>query len=339
MPDNSGFGEYGYEATYVPAGHGRAAAMPSALARAEATRDDRTWPARPVTIVVPFGAGGSADLVARIFAEGFQAKYGSTLIVENKGGAGGTIGAAVVAKSPNDGYTLLLGTVSTHAINPSLYAHLPYDPDKDFAPISPLVQFPNLLVVNPSLPVKTVADFIAYLKQNNGKLNFGSAGNGTSSHLCAVMLMRAVGVDMTHVPFRGSSDEMSALAGGHIDFAFDSMTTIWPLAKSGEVHALAVSTAKRAATAPDIPAIGETIAGFDATGWQGVFAPGGTPEPILSTIAQDIRQIFTAPKIVAALETVGGAPMPMQPDEFERFILRERDKWAEVVKASGARIE
>jgi tripartite-type tricarboxylate transporter receptor subunit TctC len=311
----------------------------AAAAPAAATRANEAWPARPVTIVVPFGAGGSADLVARVFAQGFHAKHGVTMIIENKGGAGGTIGTAFVAKSANDGYTLVLGTLSTHAINPSIYARLPYDAEKDFAPVSPLVQFPNLLVVNPNLPVRNVAEFMAYLKQNDGKLNFGSAGNGTSSHLCAVMLTAAIGVNMTHIPFRGSSDEMSALAGGHIDFAFDSMTTLWPLAQTGQVRALAVSTLRRATIAPQVPAIGETIAGFEATGWQGVFAPAGTPPEITSRLADDIRQIFTGPDVVASLQNVGGDPLPMRPDEFAQFVVRERAKWAEVVKASGVRIE
>jgi tripartite-type tricarboxylate transporter receptor subunit TctC len=311
-----------------------AAAAPAAI-----TRADEAWPTRPVTLVVPFGAGGSADLVARIFAQGFHAKYGVAMIIENKVGAGGTIGTAAVARSPNDGYTLVLGTLSTHAINPSIYARLPYDAEKDFAPISPLVQFPNLLVINPKLPVNNVAEFMAYLKRNDGKLNYGSAGNGTSSHLCAVMLMSAIGVSMAHIPFRGSSDEMSALAGGHIDFAFDSMTTIWPLAQAGQVRALAVSTPGRSAIAPEVPAIGETIAGFEATGWQGVFAPAGTPPENVSRLADDIRRTFTAPDVVASLQNVGGNPLPMRPDEFAQFVGRERAKWAEVVKASGVRIE
>jgi tripartite-type tricarboxylate transporter receptor subunit TctC len=310
------------------------AAAPTAV-----TLANETWPTRQVTLVVPFGAGGSADLVARIFAQGFQAKYGVAMIVENKVGAGGTIGTAVVAKSPNDGYTLVLGTLSTNAINPWIYARLPYDAEKDFAPISPLVQFPNLLVINPKLPVGNVAEFLAYLRQNDGKLNYGSAGIGTSSHLCAVMLTSAIGVSMAHIPFRGSSDEMSALAGGHIDFAFDSMTTLWPLAKAGQVRALAVSTSRRSAVAPEVPAIGETIVGFEANGWQGVFAPAGTPPEITSRLADDIRQIFTAPDVVAALQNVGGDPLPMRPEEFAPFVVRERAKWAEVVKTSGVRIE
>ena len=313
---------------------GAAAIMPATFART-----NEAWPVRPVTIVVPFGAGGSADLVARICAQGLQVKYGQSFIVENRGGAGGTIGTAVVAKSPNDGYTLLLGTASTLAINPAIYAHLPYDSETAFAPISPLVSFPNLLVANPKLPINNVAEFIAYLKQNNGKLTYGSSGNGTSSHLCALMLMGAVGVNMTHVPFRGFPEEMTALVGGQLDFVFDSITTEWPFATSGQVRPLAVSSAKRIAIAPEIPAIGEVIVGFDASTWQAICAPAGTPDPLLLSLAQDIRQIFTAPDVVALLQNVGGVPLPMQPDEFARFIVRERAKWAEVVKASGLRID
>jgi tripartite-type tricarboxylate transporter receptor subunit TctC len=310
-----------------------------ATMRAKAAWADEAWPGRQVTIVVPFGAGGSADLVARIFAQRLQAKYGGSFVIENRGGAGGTIGTAVVAKSPNDGYTLLLGTASTLAINPAIYAHLPYDPERAFAPISPLVSFPNLLVVNPKLPVNNVGEFITYLKQNDGKLNYGSSGNGTSSHLCAVMLLRALGVSMTHVPFHGFPEEMTALIGGQLDFVFDNITTEWPFAKNGQVRPLAVSTANRVAIAPEIPALGETIAGFDAAGWQAICAPAGTPHPLLLSLAEDVRQIFTAPDVVVLLQNVGGAPLPMQPEEFARFIVRERAKWAEVVKASGVRIE
>jgi tripartite-type tricarboxylate transporter receptor subunit TctC len=310
------------------------AAMPASIVRAAAD-----WPARPVTIIVPFGAGGSADLVARIFAQKLQAQYGVSFVVENRGGAGGVIGTDVVAKSPDDGYTLLLGTASTLAINPSIYAHLPYDPEKAFAPISPLVQFSNLLLVNNKLPVKDVREFIAYMKQHDGKLNFGSSGNGTSSHLCAVMLMHAVGVSMTHVPFHGFPEEMTALINGQLDFVFDNITVEWPFAKSGQVRPLAVSTAKRVAIAPDVPALAETIPGFDAAAWQAILAPAGTSDAIVSKLAEDVRVIFTAPDVVASLLNVGGDPLPMRPDEFAQFIERERAKWAVVVKSSGVRIE
>jgi tripartite-type tricarboxylate transporter receptor subunit TctC len=319
-------------------GAAAAGLMPAATARGQATWP-QTWPQRPVTLVVPFGPGGSADLVARIFAQHFQAKHGTSVVIENKGGAGGSIGTGIVAKAPNDGYTLLLGTASTHAINPALYARLSYDVERDFAPISPLVRLPNLLVVNNKLPVNSVPELIAYAKANDGKINYGSAGNGTSSHLSAVMFMRATGTNMTHVPFRATSDEMNAMIGGHIDLAIDSMTTIWPLAKGGEVRALAVSTPQRVATAPDLPTIGETVNGFEATGWQGLFAPAGTPRDIIETLAAEVKRIFSLPEVVTALQSVGGDPLPMTPDDFAQFSRLERAKWAEVVKSSGVRID
>src|SRR6266851_106446 len=297
------------------------------------------WPQRNITIVVPFLAGGSADLVARIFAQHFQAKHGVSVVIENKGGAGGSIGTGIVARAPPDGYMLALGTVSTHTINPALYSRLPYDPERDFAPISPFVRFPNLLVVRNQLPARNVAELIAHAKANDGKLNYGSSGNGTSSHLCAVMFMRATGTAMTHIPFRASSDEMAAMIGGQIDLAIDSMTTIWPLAKSGEMRALGVTTAQRVAAAPDLPAIGETVKGFEATGWQGLFAPAGTPRPIVDKLAADVKRIMSQPEIVAALQNVGGDPLPMTPDDFAQFIRVERGKWAEVIKSVDVRID
>jgi tripartite-type tricarboxylate transporter receptor subunit TctC len=303
--------------------------LPSAAALGQAA-----WPQKPVTIVVPFGAGGSADLVARIFAQHFQAKHGATVVIENKGGAGGSIGTGLVAKAPNDGYTLLIGTVSTHAINPSLYAKLSYDVERDFAPISPLVRLPNLLVVSNKLPVNSVPELIAYARANEGKINYGS-----SSHLCAVMFASAIGANMTHVPFRATSDEMNAMIGGHIDLAIDSMTTIWPLARAGEVRALAVSTPQRVATAPDLPTIGETVTGFEATGWQGLFAPAGTPRDIVETLADEVRRIFSLPEVAAALQSVGGDPLPMSPNDFAQFTRAERAKWAKVVKGSGVRVD
>jgi tripartite-type tricarboxylate transporter receptor subunit TctC len=315
------------------------AAAAAGLAPALAARAQTTWPQKPITIVVPFGPGGSADLVARIFAQHFQARHGVSVVIENKGGAGGSIGAGAVAKAPSDGYTLVIGTVSTHAINPSLYAKLPYDAERDFAPISPLVRLPNLLVVSNKLPVKSIPELIAYAKANEGKVNYGSSGNGTSSHLCAVMFMRATGTRMTHVPFRATSDEMNAMIGGHIELAIDSMTTIWPLAKGGEVRALGVTTSQRVATAPDLPTIGETVPGFEATGWQGLYAPAGTPREIVETLAQDVQQIFSLPEVVTALRNVGGDPLPMRPDDFAQFARAERVKWAEVVKDSGVRID
>jgi tripartite-type tricarboxylate transporter receptor subunit TctC len=229
-----------------------------------------------------------------MFAQHFQAKYGVSVIIENKGGAGGSIGSAFVAKAPPDGYTLVLGTVSTHAINPALYAKLPFNVETDFEPISPIVRLPNLLVINNKLPVRTVAELVAYLK---------------------------------------------AMVGGHIDVAIDSMTTIWPIAKAGDVRPLAVTTPRRVATAPDLPTIGETVTGFEAIGWQGLFAPAGTPRPIVEELAAEVKRIFLQPELVTALQNVGGEPLPMSPDEFARFARSERVKWGAVVKEANLRIE
>jgi tripartite-type tricarboxylate transporter receptor subunit TctC len=316
------------------AGTAAIVAAPAFVARAA-----EPWPSRPVTIVVPFGAGGSADLVARVFARGLETKYGKSFVVENRGGAGGIIGTATAAKAPGDGYTLVVGTSSTLAINPSMYVHLPYDPDTAFAPVSPLVQFANVLVVNDNVPAKTAAEFIAYMKANDGKLNYGSSGNGTSSHLCAVMLMHASGVTMTHIPFHGFPEEMTALIDGQLTFMFDNITSEWPFVTSGQVRPLAASTAKRLEIAPDIPAMSETIPGFEAAAWQGILAPAGTPEPIVGQIARDIRELFTSAETLAFLRKVGGESLPMAPDEFAKFIGAERVKWAKVVKSAGVRIE
>jgi tripartite-type tricarboxylate transporter receptor subunit TctC len=289
--------------------------------------------------VVPFSAGGSADLIGRLLGQHLQAKFGVPFVIENRGGAGGSIGTAVVAKAPPDGYTLLIGTVSTHAINPSLYAKLPFDVERDFEPVSLLVRLPNLLIVNKDVPAKTVPELVDYLKANPGKVNFGSSGNGTSSHLAAVMFQLATGTQMTHVPFRSTSEEMNNMMGGHIQLAIDSMTTIWPLAKAGEVRAVAVSTPERVAAAPDVPTIGETIKGFEATGWQGLYAPAATPRAIVDKIAAEVKRIFGDPAVKTALENVGGEPAAMTPDAFAAFARAERLKWAGVVKAAGVRIE
>jgi tripartite-type tricarboxylate transporter receptor subunit TctC len=309
------------------------------LARPLSAAAADAWPQRPVSVVVPFAAGGSADLIGRLAAQHLAQKLGVPFVVENRGGAGGAIGAGVVAKAANDGYTLLVGTVSTHAINPALYAKLPFDVERDFVPITLLVNLPNLLTVNKDIPMKTVPELIAYVKANDGKVNFGSSGNGTSSHLASVMFQIATGTHMTHIPFRSTADEMTSMIGGNIQLAIDSMTSIWPLAESGQVRAIAVSTPKRVAAAPDLPTIGESIKGYEAAGWQGLYAPAGTPRPIVDKIANACKEIFADPQVVAALTNVGGEPATMAPDAFAEFAKRERVKWGEVVKAAGVKIE
>ena len=298
-----------------------------------------TWPQRQVTIVVPFAAGGSADLVARILQQHLQAKTGVAVVVENKSGAGGSIGAGFVAKAPADGYTLLIGTVSTNAINAFLYSRLNFDVGRDLQAISLLVRFPNLLFVNPRIPAKTVPELIAYLKSHDGQLNYGSSGLGTSSHLSVVMFELATGTKMTHIPFRSTAEEVNNMIGGQLDLAIDSMTTTWPFAQAGSVRALAVSTPQRAASAPDLPTVGETLPGYEATAWQGLFAPAGTPRAIVDRLAAATKAILSGPDVTAQLLAVGAEPTPLPPDEFTAFARAERAKWKEVVRKSGARID
>jgi tripartite-type tricarboxylate transporter receptor subunit TctC len=314
-------------------------AIVAGLAALVAPAQAQEWPQRQVTIVVPFSAGGSADLLARVLATHMQQKYNVPFVVENRAGAGGSIGTGFVAKASPDGYTLLLGTVSSIAVNAALYTKLTFDVDRDLQPVSQLVSFPNLLVVNPKLPVKTIPELIAYLKANEGKVNYGSSGLGTSSHLSVVMFERAIGTKMTHLPFRSTGEVINSMLGGNIDLAIDSMTTIWPQAQAGTVRPLGVSTPTRSTAAPDVPAIGETVKGYEAVAWQGLFAPSGTPRPIVDKIAAEAKRVWALPEVVTSLKNLGAEPVVSTPDEFTKFTRAERVKWGEVVKASGVKID
>jgi len=314
-------------------------AAAAAMVVAYAAQAQEAWPRRPVTLVVPFSAGGSADLIGRVIAAHLQAKIGVPFVVDNKGGGGGTIGAGFVAKAPGDGYTLLIGTASTNAINAALYTRLSYDVERDFQPVSLLVRLPNLLFVNPKIPARSVGELIAYLKARPGQANYGSSGIGTSSHLSVVMFELASGTQMTHIPFRSTAEEMNSMIGGYIDLAIDSMTTTYPHAQSGAVRALAVTTPQRVGSIPDLPTIGETLPGYEATAWQGLFAPAGTPLPIVDKLAADAKRILDMPDVAASLKAVGAEPAPMPPDAFAAFAKAERAKWKEVVRISGARID
>jgi tripartite-type tricarboxylate transporter receptor subunit TctC len=297
------------------------------------------WPERPVTIVVPFQAGGSADLLARIVAQQLQAELGTPFVVENRSGAGGSVGTNYVAKAAADGYTFLLGTFSGIVLNEFVYSKLPYDSERDLQPVVLLVQMPNLLVVNLKLPAKTVPELIHFIKTHDGKLNYGSSGVGTSSHLSVVMLELATGTHMTHVPFRSTTDEVTSLMNGSVDLAIDSMTTLWPQAQAGAIHSLAVSTATRSASAPELPTIGETLQGYAVPSWQGLFAPADTPKPIIEKVAAALTRSFTRPDVVNALTKLGADPALKGPDEFAEYIKLEMPKWRDVVKASGVHLD
>ena len=316
-----------------------AAAMAVVCANATAVSAEEAWPQRPISIVVPFQAGGSADLLARLAQKSLETGLNSPVVVENRSGAGGSIGTAYVAKAAPDGYTLSLGTFSTNVLNQFIYDKLPYDTERDFEPIALLVRLPNLLVVSQKMPVTSVAELIGYVKSHDGKLNYGSSGIGTSSHLSVVMFELATGTHMTHVPFRSTNDDTTNLMNGSIDLAIDSMTTLWPQAQAGVIRALAVSSEKRSTGAPDLPTIGETLPGYAVASWQGLMAPKGTPRPIIDKIAAILRQSFTQPDMIAQLTKLGGEADFMGPDEFSAYIKSELPKWREVVKASGVHLD
>jgi tripartite-type tricarboxylate transporter receptor subunit TctC len=299
----------------------------------------QSWPNKQVTFIVPFSAGGTTDLFGRLLTQHMQQKFGKPFIVENRAGAGGNLGAAAVAKAAPDGYTFLVGTVSTHAINPFLYAKLPYDTVKDFQPVSLIARLPNILVVHPSLPANTVPELIAYLKANPDTMSYGSSGTGTSIHLAAELFKIKTGTTMTHVPFRSSGDIMNNLTGGHINLAFDNITLAWTQVKAGRLRALAVTSTERSAIAPDVPTMAETIPGFEATSWHGVFAPAGTPKAIVDAMAAEMKRILELPDVKEKLSEIGAIAAPMTPGDFAKFIDAERAKWAEVVKASGAKVD
>jgi tripartite-type tricarboxylate transporter receptor subunit TctC len=297
------------------------------------------WPQRQVTIVVPFSAGGTTDMFARILAHGLQQKYGAPFVVENRAGAGGNVGAAMVARAPKDGYTLLVGTVSTHAINPFIYKNLQHDTEKDFQPVSLIARLPNMLVVNLKVPAKNVAELVEHLKKNEGKLSYGSSGAGTSTHLAAELFQLKTGTKMVHVPYRSSGDVMNALVGGHIDLAFDNITLAWPQVKAGSMRALAVTSIEPSATAPDVPPIAATLNGFEATSWHGLLAPARTPQPIVEALAGEVKRIFEQGDVQKTLSEVGAVPSPMTPEEFTRFISAERAKWQDVAKTARVEVQ
>jgi tripartite-type tricarboxylate transporter receptor subunit TctC len=302
---------------------------------AGAPAQEAAWPQRQVVVVVPFTAGGTTDMFGRIFAQAMQQAYGTPFVVENKAGAGGTVGAASVARAAKDGYTLLVGTASTHAIGPFVFKNPGYDAERDFQTVSLFALVPNLLVVTPKVPAKTVPEFIAYAKANAGNLSYGTSGVGSSQHLAAELFQIMTGTKMSHVPYRSSGEIVNALAGGHIDLSFDNMTLAWPQAQAGTVHALGVTSPQRSPTAPDVPAIAETLPGYDASTWHGLFAPASTPRALVDKMAGDVKRIYETLEVQAKLKEIGAVPSPMTPDRFAEFGAAERKRYQEIVKAAG----
>ena len=303
------------------------------------------WPTKPVRIVVPFAAGGTTDILARAVAPELSKAFGQQFVVDNRAGAGGNVGSDLVGKAPGDGYTLLMGTVGTHAINKSLYAKMPFDPQKDFAPITLVAGVPNVMVMNAEkaakLGINNVADFIKYAKSRPGQFSMGSSGNGTSIHLAGELFKSQTGIFMTHIPYRGSGPALLDLIGGNIDVMFDNLPSAMPQIKGGKLKAFAVTSAQRSAALPDLPTIEEAgkLKGFEASSWFGLLAPAGTPPDIINRIQQEVAKALATPAIKEKMLAQGAIPSGNTPQEFAKLIDSEITKWAQVVKVSGAKVD
>ena len=299
-----------------------------------------TWPGRTIKMIVPYPAGGTTDLLGRMVADQIKSGLNATVVVENKPGAGTTLGADMVAKSEPDGYTLLMATSTTLAINKTLYKKLPYDPVKDFAPIALVAGVPFALIINPAIPAKTLTEFIAYAKSKPG-LAYGSAGNGSPQHLGAEMLKTAADIDIRHVPYRGSIPAMLDIVAGHIPFMVVDLQPALQQIREGKVRVLGVTTPKRVAVAPDIPTIAESgLAGYELVAWQGVVAPAGTPRPVVDALALQINRLVADPATREKLTALSLQPLPPStPDSFAAYVKSEVERWAVIVKNSGAEAE
>ena len=300
----------------------------------------QAYPTKPIRLVVPFPAGGSLDVVARAIGQRLAEAWGQPVIIDNRPGAGGNIGADLVAKSAPDGYTILEGALSTHAVNASLYRKLPYDPIKDFAPITLVAITPNVLVLNRAFPVNSVPELIAYAKAHPGALSFGSGSNGSAGHLAGELFKSETGIAMVHVPYKGGAPALQALLAGDTQLMFDNLANSTPQLKAGKLKALAVTTAKRSPLAPELPTLAESgLPGFDIYTWWGLLAPAGTRPEIIAKWNAEVTRILGTPEMRAFFAQEGAEPAPTTPDEFAALIRGETIKYARIVKDSGAKVD
>lgn len=299
-----------------------------------------TWPERQIRLIVPFPAGGAADLFGRLVGAELTEALGQQVVVDNRAGAGGNIGAREAATAPADGYTLFLGTIGTQAINPSLYDNIPYDTRTAFTPVAMVGTIPNVLVVTPSLPATSVEELTALAKSEPGKLNVSSSGNGSSIHLSAELYKHLAQVDITHVPYRGGAAALTDLVGGRVQLMFDNLPTSLALIQEGKLRALAVTGSTRSAKLPDVPTMVEAgVEGYEATAWSGVFVPAGTPEAIVERLNEVMAKALESDKIQTRYRDIGGEAVAMSQPDFARFVDAEYEKWANIVKLSGAKAE
>ena len=298
------------------------------------------YPGKPIRIVVPFPAGGGTDILARALGQKFTDAWGQPVIVDNRPGANGNIAGEYVAKSPPDGYTLIVCTVGTHAINPAIYPKMPYDPVRDFTAITNLVMLPTVLVVHPSLPVRSVQDLITLARKQPGQLNYSSAGSGSQPHLTAEMFKTAARINIVHVPYKGATPQMTDVVAGQVALTFATATSGVPFVKTGQLRALGVTTPARVAVLPDIPTIAESgLPGYEAVGWSGLLGPAGIPAAIVEKLNTEVVRIIRLPDVHARLIGLGTEPRTTTPEEFSTYIRSQVTKWAKVVKDSGARLD
>jgi len=310
------------------------------LAVATAAFAQDRWPSKPITYIVPFTAGGTTDMLARLVTQKAGPALGTTFVIENKAGAGGSVGSELTAKAAPDGYTIQGGTISSHAINVSLYPKLGYDPIKSFQPITMIGSMPNVLIVRADSPYKTVQDVIQAVKTKPGTVNYASSGNGTSQHLSGVFFEQMTGGKMVHVPYKSSAESLNALLSGQgADIIFENLAPAMPHIQAGKVRALGVTSAKRSSVVPDVPAINEVLPGFDVVSWQAIFAPAGVPKPIVDRLSAEMIKAVNDPEIKSKLVAQGIEPGGMTPAELAAFQKAEIDKWARVIKTGNIKLE
>lgn len=309
--------------------------LPASIARAA-----EVYPSRSIRLIVPFPPGGPADALARIVADKTGASMGTQVVVDNRPGAGGNIGMALGAKAAPDGYTLVLAPAGNLTVNPSLYRNVPYDVDKDFAPVTVLAAVPNILVVNPAIPARNLGEFIAYLKAHPGQLNFASPGAGSGAHLAGELFKSTVGVDMVHVPFSGIAPAVTALLGGQVQVMFAGAPAVLQYVRAGKLRALGVASLKRVAAAPDLPTLSESgLTGFDVTSWYGIVAPAATPPEIITRLQVEIGRVLREPDVRDQLAVLGAEPIANTPAEFATMIKSETAKWSAIVRSAKITIE
>ncbi len=309
-------------------------------AQSAASGSPQSYPSKPIRLIVPFPPGGAVDILGRAMAQKLSENLAHNVIVDNRVGGAGAVGSEAAAKSAPDGYTLLMGSTTTISINPSLFAKLSYDPSRDFVPVTLVAFVPHLLVVNASVPAANLREFIALAKARPGQLNYASAGNGTPHHIAGEMFKQMAGVDMVHIPYKGTGPAVPDLIAGQVSFMSVEILAAMPHVKSGKLRALGIATGNRNPSAPEIPTVSEAgLPGFDVTSWYGILAPAGTPKPITERLAMEMTKAIATPDLNERLASLGATPVGNTPDEFGVHLRREGEKWAKAVKASGAKVD